>query len=49
MIAVINGKATELKPGMRYFIDGKTYVVCLNCGKLVRVDKPLFGALHFCE
>lgn len=33
------------------FIDrnGKRYGICRDCRKVIRVDKPLFGALHVCE
>jgi hypothetical protein len=24
------------------------YETCRDCGKLVRLNKPVFGALHFC-
>jgi len=27
----------------------KTYQVCFDCRKLVRSNKPIVGALHFCE
>jgi len=28
--------------------DGKIYATCPNCGKLVRIDKPILGDLHIC-
>jgi hypothetical protein len=27
---------------------GKLYDRCRRCGKLVRLNKPIFGAMHFC-
>jgi hypothetical protein len=24
------------------------YVVCKTCGKIVRINKPILGSLHFC-
>lgn len=29
-------------------VGGKIYSTCDDCGKLVRVNKPLFGSLHVC-
>ena len=29
-------------------INGKAWVVCRDCGKIVRFDKPLFGSMHIC-
>jgi hypothetical protein len=26
----------------------KIYDVCQDCGKLVRLNKPLLGSVHFC-
>lgn len=31
------------------FINGKTYDVCGNCGKIIRTDKPIFGDIHLCD
>lgn len=28
--------------------NGKIYGVCADCGNIVCLNKPLFGALHFC-
>lgn len=28
--------------------DGKAYARCPDCGKLVQVNKTLFGSLHLC-
>lgn len=27
---------------------GKLYDTCRMCGQLVRLNKPIFGGLHFC-
>lgn len=27
---------------------GKIYVVCAHCGRIVRLNKPVFGSLHVC-
>jgi hypothetical protein len=29
-------------------INGKIYAVCYGCGKIIRVNKPLIGSVHFC-
>jgi hypothetical protein len=29
-------------------VGGSIYCECLDCGKLVRVNKPILGSLHFC-
>lgn len=29
-------------------INGKLYDVCGTCGKIIRMDKPIFGSLHIC-
>ena len=29
-------------------VRGKIYIVCSDCGKLVQVNKFLFGSLHVC-
>lgn len=29
-------------------LGGKLYGVCNDCGKVVRLDKPLFGSAHLC-
>lgn len=35
----------DLKP----FKGMKVYSCCGKCGKSVRLNKPLFGSLHFCD
>lgn len=27
---------------------GKIYAVCSMCGRLIRINKPIFGSLHIC-
>ena len=40
-------KKGELPKG--YFTVGnKLMCVCDGCGKIIRVDKPIFGSLHLC-
>jgi len=35
--------------GLKCFVVGnKIYTVCADCGKLVQVNKPIFGSLHVC-
>lgn len=29
-------------------IGGKWWGVCDRCGRLVRIDKPILGSLHWC-
>lgn len=29
-------------------VGGKLMEVCPMCGKIVRIDKPLLGSMHFC-
>lgn len=29
-------------------LGGKVYGACPNCGKIVRMDKPIFGSFHIC-
>ena len=33
---------------MMRVIGGKLMAVCRNCGKIIRLDKPLFGSIHVC-
>ena len=28
---------------------GKAYLWCPDCGKLVQLNKPMFGSLHICN
>lgn len=28
--------------------NGKIYSVCSDCGKIIRINKPLAGSWHFC-
>jgi len=38
----------EWKLGELKVIGNKVMARCAECGKIVRVDKPLFGSLHLC-
>lgn len=38
----------KLRRGEIVAIDGKLYALCSDCGSVIRINKPLFGALHFC-
>jgi len=29
--------------------NGKRFGICSACRTVIRVDKPLFGGLHFCQ
>ena len=49
MKIVIDGKPMDIEPGVPFMSGGKLFIVCPDCGKLVRADKPIFGDLHFCE
>ena len=37
-----------LKPGQIVSVRGKLYGRCFDCHSIVRVDKWLFGSLHYC-
>ena len=39
---------SDLKPGQIVAVGNKIYGRCADCGGLVRVDKWLFGSLHYC-
>lgn len=49
MIIHINGKNYEVEPGIPIIVDNATWVICPECLKLVRLNKPFLGGLHFCE
>ena len=38
----------KLKPGEVIELHGKLWGRCSGCDKLVRIDKPIFGSLHWC-
>lgn len=38
----------DMKPGKTYVVGSKLMQICLDCHELVRIDKPIFGSLHFC-
>jgi hypothetical protein len=48
MELIVNSQRVTLNPGEVITIGKKMYSICARCGKLVRVDKPLLGSLHFC-
>jgi len=29
--------------------NGKIYMECTKCGKLIRTNKPILGSLHICN
>jgi len=36
-------------PKGTFIVGNKLMAQCGNCGKIVRIDKPLFGGLHICS
>ncbi len=38
-----------IPPTVPIKVDGKVYCQCYICGKAIRLNKPIFGALHFCR
>jgi hypothetical protein len=40
---------SKLANGEPIMRDGKIYAVCAKCSSVVRVDKPIFGGMHFCN
>jgi hypothetical protein len=45
---VSQAQIVNLKPGQIVAANGKLYGRCPDCDSIVRMDKWLFGALHFC-
>lgn len=39
----------QMRAGKIVEMNGRWYTVCQRCKKVVRVDKPLLGSLHFCS
>lgn len=39
-------QATDVPFG--WIVGGKWYGQCTDCGKIVRINKPIFGSLHVC-
>lgn len=35
-------------PFKAWLSNGHWYSFCSNCGKWIRLDKPIIGSLHFC-
>ena len=31
-----------------YVVGNKLYAVCLDCGSLVQLNKPIIGSMHVC-
>jgi len=38
----------ENPDGLVWIAGKKMYAVCVNCDRIVRVNKPLLGDLHVC-
>lgn len=47
-VAAIGNTAIESGNTAVRIIGNKLMGVCGNCGKIIRVDKPLLGSLHIC-
>jgi hypothetical protein len=45
---LVDGVVREFQPGVEQWIGGKRYILCGDCGGIVRI-KPIFGALHVCD
>lgn len=41
--------AKRLRAGELVEVNGRVFGICRGCRKLVRLDKPIFGSLHFCD
>ena len=39
---------TALKEGKIVAVGNKLYGICVNCGKLVQINKLIFGSMHLC-
>lgn len=39
---------SNMKPGHIVFAGGKLWGRCTDCGKIVQLDKFIFGSLHLC-
>lgn len=44
-----NDELRRMVAGERIDRNGKRYGMCPGCRAVVRLDKPLFGSLHFCD
>lgn len=36
-------------PRGTFVIGNALYAKCANCGSIIRLNKPIFGSLHFCS
>lgn len=48
MAALPNADLRKLQQGHALVFAGKIYIACQKCHKVVRLNKPIFGALHVC-
>jgi hypothetical protein len=39
----------RLQQGEVVALGHKLYVLCRDCGSVVRINKPFVGSMHFCE
>jgi hypothetical protein len=39
----------RLERGEIVIVGDKMYRMCADCGKIVCINKTIFGSLHFCE
>ena len=39
----------DWEPGEIRQLGRKAYGLCADCGRLVRIDKPVLGSLHLCN
>jgi hypothetical protein len=39
----------RLKRGEIVAVGNKMYMICRDCGKIIQINKPIVGSLHFCE
>ena len=42
------GKAKQKPPDDTFIVGNKLMARCQTCGKIIRLDKPIFGSLHIC-
>jgi hypothetical protein len=39
---------SQSQPPYGFIVGDRWYGICCWCQKLVRIDKPILGSLHFC-